>query len=392
MPDPIGAALEAAAAAHPVPGFVAGAVRDGKTVYRGAFGPSDLKGGPPVRTDAVFRIASMTKAVTAVAAMQLVEAGQFGLDEPLGTLIHALAAPRVLEGFEADGTPRLRPAREAITLRRLLTHTSGFAYEMWNGELQRFMAETGLPSMASGLNAALEAPLMFDPGTAWEYGIGIDWVGKVVEAISGQSLDAYFAEHIFSPLGMADTAFAPTPAMAPRLAGLNMRAADGGLAPMDSPLSAGPTEFLSGGAGLLSTLDDYLAFLQMILHGGTWNGARVLKPETVALMGQDQLDGVPLRRLASVVPFLSRDLTLQARAPGGWGLSWVVNREAGANGRGAGALAWAGLFNTYFWVDPAAMTAGVWMTQILPFEDPEALGVFGAFERAVYGEGVTGVI
>ncbi|HEY2051744.1 MAG TPA: serine hydrolase domain-containing protein [Caulobacteraceae bacterium] len=386
MSDPIGAALEAATAAHPTPGFVAGAVRNGKTLYRGAFGPSDLKGGPPMRTDAVFRIASMTKAVTAVAAMQLVEAGQFGLDEPLGTLIHALAAPRVQEGFADDGTPRLRPAKEPITLRRLLAHTSGFVYEMWNADLQRFITQTDFPSMATGLSAALEAPLMFDPGTAWEYGIGIDWAGKVVEAVSGQRLDAYFAEHIFTPLGMTDTAFTPTPAMAPRVAGLNMRAADGSLAPLDSPFPPEP-EFFSGGAGLLSTLDDYLAFLQMILHEGTWNGSRVLKPETLALMREDQLGGVPLRRLTSVNPFLSRDLTLQAQAPGEWGISWVMNREPGPNGRGAGAMAWAGLFNSYFWVDPAAMTAGVWMTQLLPFEDPDALAVFGAFERAVYGEG-----
>lgn len=387
MPDTIGAALQAAAAAHPTPGFVAGAVRNGKTIYRGAFGPSDLKGGPPMRTDAVFRIASMTKAVTAVAAMQLVEAGRIGLDEPLGTLIHTLAAPRVLEGFTDDGTPRLRPAREAITLRRLLAHTSGFAYEMWNADLLRFITQTGFPSMASGLNAALEAPLMFDPGTAWEYGIGIDWAGKVVEAVSGQSLDAYFAQHIFSALGMADTAFAPTPAMAPRLAGLNARAADGSLSPLDMPPPPGPPEFCSGGGGLLSTLDDYLAFLQMILHEGTWKGAQVLKPQTLALMRQDQLGGVPLRRLTSVNAFLSRDLTLQAQAPGGWGISWLMNRDAGPNGRGAGSPAWAGLFNSYYWVDPAAMTAGVWMTQLLPFEDPDALAVFGAFERAVYGKG-----
>ncbi|MBV8683899.1 MAG: beta-lactamase family protein [Caulobacteraceae bacterium] len=386
MPDTIGSELEAAAGAHPVPGFVAGAVSRGKTLWRGAFGPSDLKGGPPMRTDAVFRIASMTKAVTAVAAMQLVEAGRVDLDEPLGRLLPALAAPKVLVGFADDGTPRLRPAKGEITLRRLLAHTSGFAYEMWNADLQRFISQTGLPSFITGLNAALETPLAFDPGTAWEYGIGIDWAGKVVEAVSGQRLDAYFADHIFAPLGMADTAFAPTPAMAPRMAGLNARAADGSMAPLDLPVPPGPPEFFSGGGGLLSTLDDYLAFLQMILHEGSWNGAQVLRRETIALMRQDQLAGLPLRALNSVNQVLSRDLTLQAKAPAGWGLSWLTNRDPGPNGRGAGSLAWAGIFNTYYWADPASMTAGVWLTQILPFEDPNALAVFGAFERAVYAE------
>jgi CubicO group peptidase (beta-lactamase class C family) len=383
MPADIDVVLAEAFAAHPTPGFVAGAVRNGKTVYRGAFGPSDLKGGPPIRTDAVFRMASMTKAVTAVAAMQLVEQGRIGLDDPLGESMPALAAPKVLEGFAADGTARLRPAKGAITLRHLLGHTSGFGYDMWNADLLRHITHTGIPGIGTALNASLDLPLMFDPGEAWEYGIGVDWAGKVVEAVSGQGLDAYMAEHIFAPLGMVDTAFAPTPAMAPRIAGLNSRSDDGGMVPLDLPGPADP-EFHSGGGGLLGTLDDYLAFLQMILHGGSWNGAQVLKPETIALMRENHIGAIPIRRLRSVVPFLSRDLTLQAQAPADWGLSWLINRERGENGRSPGSLAWAGLFNTYYWADPATMTAGVWMTQILPFEDPNALALFGTFERAVY--------
>jgi CubicO group peptidase (beta-lactamase class C family) len=382
----IDAVLAETSRAHPTPGFVAGAVRGGETLYRGAFGPSDLKGGPPIRTDAVFRIASMTKAVTGVAAMQLVEAGRLDLDAPLGEIVPALGAVQVLEGVDANGAPRLRDPRRPVTMRHLLTHTSGHCYDMWNADLAAYMAHTGKPNIGSGLNAALDLPLMFDPGEKWEYGIGIDWAGKVIEAVSGQSLDVYMAEHIFAPLGMVDTAFSPTPAMAERLAGLNTRLEDGGMAPIDFPAPGGPPEFWGGGGGLLSSLDDYLNFLQMVLHGGTWNGATVLKPETMALMSRDHLDGVPIRRLTTAVPFLTRDLTLAAAEPAGWGLSWLINREPGRNGRTPGSLAWAGLFNTYYWADPAARTAGVLMTQILPFEDPNALALFGAFERAVYGQ------
>ena len=383
MTADIDADLSAAAKAHPTPGFVAGVVKNGETVYRGALGSAHLKGPAPIRTDAVFRIASMTKAVTAVAAMQLVEQGRLDLDAPLGAIIPLLGERQVLEGFGADGQPRLRPAKAPVTLRNLLTHTSGFAYDMWNAELLRYEGHAGIPSIGSGLNASLDLPLMFDPGKRWEYGIGIDWAGKVVEAVSGQGLDAYMGEHIFAPLGMVDTAFAPTAAMAERLAPLTTRLEHGGMAPMDLPSPPAP-EFCSGGGGLLSTLDDYLAFLQMVLHAGTWNGARVLKPETLALMSRDHIGEIPLRKLETAVPFLSRDLTLQAQAPAGWGLSWIVGKDAGPNGRAAGALAWAGLFNTYYWVDPAAKLAGVWMTQILPFEDPQSLAVFGAFERAAY--------
>jgi methyl acetate hydrolase len=380
----IAAALAEAAQAHPTPGFVAGAVRNGKTIYQGAFGPAHLKGGPPMALDAVFRIASMTKAVTAVAAMQLVEQGRVELDAPLGAIIPKLGDRQVLEGFDAQGKARLRPAKGPITLRQLLTHTSGFAYDMWNADLVRHMAAAGIPSVGTGLNASLDVPLVFDPGEKWEYGIGIDWVGKVVEAVSGQTLDAFMAEHIFEPLAMVDTAFAPTPSMAARLAGLNLRAEDGSMGPFDFPAPPGPPEFFGGGGGLHSTLSDYLAFIQMVLHEGSWNGARVLAPETLALMSRSHIGDIPIRRLTTANPFLSRDLTLQAAAPAGWGLSWIVHDEARAEGRGQGALSWAGLFNTYYWIDPAAKTGGVWMTQILPFEDPQALAVFGAFEKAVY--------
>src|SRR3984957_14385937 len=201
----IDAALSGAAASRTVPGVVAMAADAGGKIYEGAFGVRSLASGTPMTLDTVFRIASMTKAITSVAAMQLVERGRLTLDGPVPAIDPALASPLVLTGFDAAGQPQLRPAKRPITLKHLLTHTAGFCYEQWNPDLERCVAATGMPQMSSGKRAALRMPLMFDPGERWEYGINIDWVGRLVEEASGQSLDAYFAEHITGPLGMKDT-------------------------------------------------------------------------------------------------------------------------------------------------------------------------------------------
>jgi CubicO group peptidase (beta-lactamase class C family) len=365
--------LEKVAASLSIPGFVAAATRDGAAICNLAVGQ---------RPDAVFWIASMTKAITAVAAMQLVEQGRLGLDDPLGPVLPLLDKVQVLDGFGPDDAPILRAPRRPVTLTHLLTHTSGYAYAMWNADVGRYCAKVGVPDMGSGLNKALELPLMFDPGERWEYGIGIDIAGKVVEAVSGQPLDAYFAEHIFAPLGMADTAFRPTPAMRERLAGMTMRTPDGALAPIDFALSADP-EFWGGGGGLYSTAADYLAFLNALLNDGAGKHGRILDGETVKRMAAHRIGPVPLRRLTTAMPFLTNDLDLGFDGAE-WALSFQVNPKAGFHGRAAGSLAWAGLANTYYWADPTHRVAGVLMTQLLPFADPQVLSLFEAFERAVY--------
>src|SRR5436190_12132802 len=203
--------LARAVEAGEVPGLVAMAATADGPVYEGTFGLRALGGGPAMTLDTVFRIASMTKVITSVAAMQLVEQGKLGLNAPVPDIDPALARPQVLEGFDASGAPRLRPALRPITLRHLLTHTAGFVYEMWNANAKRYVEATGTPPVLSGRVAALQRPLAFDPGDRWEYGINIDWAGRLVEAASGMNLDAYFREHIFGPLGMTDTGFVPIP-------------------------------------------------------------------------------------------------------------------------------------------------------------------------------------
>jgi methyl acetate hydrolase len=378
----IDATLSRAVEAKEVPGVVALAATETGVLYEGAFGLRDLVDGPAMTRDSVFRIASMTKAVTSVAAMQLVEQGKLQLDEPIGRILPELAAPQVLEGFNSSGAPRLRPAKRPITLRHLLTHTAGFGYEMWNAALIRYVAATGMPSLMTGKLAVLRAPLVFDPGDRWEYGINIDWVGRAVESVAGQPLDTHFSAHIFAPLGMTDTGFVPSADQASRLVRVHRRAADGTLEPIT--MEAPHREFFSGGGGLLSTGRDYLTFLQMLLHQGRFNGVVLLRPETVTQLGQNQIGDIPVRIMKTAMPELSNDVDLFPGVQCGHGLASVVNAQPGPNGRSAGTLTWAGLFNTYYWIDPQKRVTGVILTQILPFADHKAVKLYGEFESAVY--------
>jgi methyl acetate hydrolase len=379
----IDAALSRAVEAGEVPGVVAMAATESGTLYEGAFGLRDLAGGPAMTLDTVFRIASMTKAVTSVAAMQLVEQDELQLEEPIGSVLPELASPQVLEGFDASGAPRLRPARRPITLRHLLTHTAGFGYEFWNPGLIRYVDVTGMPSLRTGKLAALRMPLVFDPGERWEYGVNTDWVGRIVEAASGQSLDAYFREQIFAPLGMTDTGFSLSTVQEPRLVNVHQRKADGSLEPTATEARA-QSEFSSGGGGLYSTGRDYLTFLQMLLHQGRFNGAQLLRPETVAMMAQNQIGDINAGIMKTAMPELSNDVDFFPGIPCKWGLGYMINTQPGPNGRSAGSLTWAGIYNSYYWIDPQKRVTGVILTQILPFADQRAVRLYLDFESGVY--------
>src|SRR3984893_8475472 len=380
----IDAALSRAGEAKEVPGVVAMAATDSGVIYEGAFGQRDLALGPAMTLDTVFRIASMTKAVTSVAGMQLVEQGKLQLDQPIGNVLPELAAPQVLEGFDAAGAPRLHPARRPITLRHLLTHTAGFGHEMLSPDLIRYVSVTATPPTSTGKLASLRLPLLFDPGDRWEYGINTDWVGRTVEAVSGHSLDAYFGEHIFAPLGTTDTGFVPSAEQLSRLVRVHQRRPDGRLEPLTMEAPA-DREFWSGGGGLYSTGRDYLVFLQMLLHQGRFNGAQLLRPETVALMAQNQIGEINAGIMKTAHPQLSNDVDFFPGIPCKWGLGYMINMLPGPNGRSAGSLTWAGIYNTYYWLDPQKRVAGVILTQILPFADPAVLRLYGEFENGVYG-------
>jgi methyl acetate hydrolase len=333
--------------------------------------------------DSVFWIASMTKAVTSAGAMQLVEQGKLSLDTPIGKLLPDLASPQVLEGFDAKGEPKLRPAKGTITLRHLMTHTAGFSYELWNTDKATYLEKTGTPGITTCQNAALKTPLSSDPGTRWEYGINIDFVGKAVEAASGKKLDAYLRDHMFAPLGMSDTAFKIGAAQRARLAKIHQRDDKGALAPVDLEIPQDP-EFHMGGGGLYGTAGDYLTFALMIMQDGSHKGTQILRPETVALMAQNHIGPLEIGVLKTAIPSLSNDVELFPGMSKKWGLSFLINTQQAPTGRSAGSLGWAGLANTYFWIDRTKRVAGVFLSQVLPFYDHTAIDLFGKFETEVY--------
>lgn len=377
-------ALERAVEAGEVPGVVAMAADDNGVICEGAFGKREIGQEPDMTLDTVFWIASMTKAVTSVAGMQLVEQGKLELDEPLGGRLSELASPQVLEGFDAEGAPRLRPAKRPITLRHLLTHTAGFCYDIWNADMGRYAEHADLPGIIECKNATLEgAPLMFDPGERWEYGINIDWVGKAVELVSGQSLEAYLREHIFAPLGMDDTGFVIKQAQRERLAGMHVRGPDGSLQAIPFEIPQEP-EFFMGGGGLYSVGRDYLTFLRMLLNEGRLNGAQILRSETVAEMARNQIGDLTIGAMKTAIPSSSNDAEFFPGMVKKWGLCYMINTEDAHTGRSSGSVAWAGLANTYYWLDPTRRLAGVILTQILPFADPAVLRLFEQFETAIY--------
>ena len=367
-----------------VPGVVAMAADADGAIFQGAYGVRGIETGAAMTVDTVVWLASMTKAVTSVAAMQLVEQGHLALDSPIADVLPHLADVKVLEGFDADGEPRLRHARAPITLRHLLTHTAGFGYDIWSTDITRYMARHELPGTISCRTVALTTPLLFDPGTRWTYGINTDWVGRAVEAVSGQTLEAYFAANVTGPLGMADTAFRIGPDQRTRLSAMHARAADGGLTSIPFEVPQDP-QFHMGGGGLYGTAPDYLRFARMILRHGELDGARILKAETVAEMSRNQIGALQVTTLPTAHPHLSNDANFYPGMVQKWGLGFLLNTERDPCGRSPGSLAWAGLGNTYYWIDPTAGVCGVVLTQILPFADPAALGCLWALERGVYG-------
>lgn len=359
-----------------VPGVVAVATDRQGFQYQGAFGIADRTSGRPMTTDAIFWIASMTKAVTSVAAMQLVEQGRLSLDAPAEQYLPELADLKVFESFDVrTGAYVVRSTMKRPTIRHLLTHTSGLGYNFTSPIVRDFKPRTG-ERYAAG-------PLLFEPGERWLYGTSTDWVGRVVEAVSGQSLEAYFRDRILGPLGLADTFFNVPPDREPRVAAVHRRQPGGRFEVGPIQQARSVTQF-NGGGGLFSTATDYTRFLQMFLGGGALNGARILSPHSVVLMGQNQIGGLGVPASTSALPEASGDFSFIADGRDKWGLGFLITADAQQGKRSAGSLSWGGINNTYFWVDRMRGVTGVIMMQYRPFADRRALATYDAFERAVY--------
>jgi len=373
--------LQAAVENGDVPCVVAMAGdRDG-VIYEGAAGERAPGSGEMVGPDTMFRIASMTKMVATVAALQLVEHGRLDLDDPVETYLPEFGGLQVLEGFDGD-TPRLRAPASKATVRHLVTHTTGLTYWFWNADMLRWHEVTGTADVLSGSMEIFTAPLVADPGTTYEYGINSDWLGRVVEAAGGRSLRDHMQEHILDPLGMTSTTFLMTPEQREHCVPIHMRGEDGAWAATDLDWSQEP-EWWAGGHGLYSTPNDYMRFQRMLLNGGTLDGAKILERSTVAAAFENQIGEIDFpETIATADPGSSDDFSA---GPGcKWGLGLLLNMNDRPGMRAAGSGAWAGLFNTHFWVDPASGVTGAIYCQTLPFVEPRVFALYQGFESALY--------
>jgi CubicO group peptidase (beta-lactamase class C family) len=360
-----------------VPGVVAVAVNSDGVVYQGASGKARVADDVEMRVDSIFRIASMTKALTSAAAMQLVERGELALDQPAGSVLPELADLTVLTD---EG--ELRPASRPVTLRDLLTHTSGLAYPFSSTKLARH-AEDARASGATVRATDLDRLLVSDPGERWQYGTSTDWAGRLVEAASGLALDQYMREHLFGPLAMPDTSFRGYGPEEPRLTSVHARSEDGALAEQPVVQPPPPATF-SGGGGLSSTAPDYAQFLRLMLGDGSLDGARLLGPGSMDALCTNQIGGLVAGKWRTGAPDLANDVDFSEGGTTGHSLGLLVSSEPSPTGRSAGCLSWAGIFNTYFWVDRARGIAGATFVQVRPFFDAASLCLRDDFATAVY--------
>ena len=358
----------------------------GGQIWSHAAGYQDAEKTNVASPDNIIQIASMTKLVTTIAALKLMEQGKLNLDVPISAYVPELNDLQVLKGFGTDETPIFETAKRAPTARELMTHTAGYVYEIWNANALKG-AQLGVTPSLLGEGNYLEAPLAFQPGTAWEYGINTDWLGVLVERLSGQRLANYFDDNIFMPLIMTDTFYELPADKLDRSVTMMARAAEGlvklpGFQPI--PRKRGSMPHYSGGGGLSSTVKDYGRVLQMLLNGGSLDGKTLLKAETVDTMFQNNIGNIQPLALSSVMPILSNTADMSFGNKVAFGLGLLLHTDGIDGGRKANAGSWAGLFNSYYWVDREAGIYGIFGTQVLPFYDGVAIETLLEFEQAVY--------
>jgi CubicO group peptidase (beta-lactamase class C family) len=355
----------------------------GRDGVRWSGSAGEARPGVAAASNTIFRIYSMTKAVGSTAAMILMDRGKLDPDTPVAEFLPEFAKKQVLEGFDAEGKPLMRAPRAQATVRHLATHTSGLTYEFWDTELQRYMESTGQPSILSGLREGLDYPLMFDPGERWEYGIGIDWLGQVVEKVDGRAIDEFCRDELFQPLGMQDTRFEVETDMEPRLSSVRMRGEDGFFA--DFELAPPPKPAFYGmGHSLYSTAPDFMRFLRMYLNKGQLDGHRILSEAGLARLLTNQIGNISTPLLKTAAPSITADAEFFPGRKKSHSMGFQRIDEDVPGMRSAGSQFWAGVCNTHFWFDPKQDVIGIIMTQTLPFVEPRFMAMYEAFERGVY--------
>lgn len=378
----ISRALDAQVAAGSTPGCVAVVADANGILHESAHGLRAAGGTVRMTPDSVFRLFSMTKAIGAVAALRLIDEGLLSLDDLVADILPEFAALQVLDGWDGD-VPRYRPASTPVTVRHLMTHTSGLVYDIWNPDQSRLIEITGAPRMSHGRRASLPAfPLHFDPGARWEYGVSTDWLGLVVEEISGERIEGFLKREILGPLGMSSTDVVFSPDMTARKVAVHAAGPDG-FRILDADLPSTP-DFFGMGHALNGAAADYARFLRMILRGGELDGVRILSPASIRGLTENAIGDLRMQPAASAKPEYGSGIAFFPDVEKTWTLAFMRNEAAIPGMRNAGSLGWAGVMNTHYWIDPTAGLAGVLMMQQLPFLDPGAVAAYEAFERAVY--------
>lgn len=364
------------------------ATRDGQS-YAFSRNGATAGGGAPLTPDSVIWLASMTKLVVAVAALQLVEQGALMLDAPLTDALPDAPRHQVLTGFDGTGNAVTRAPGTPVTLRHLLSHTAGYAYSVWEPSLARYQATYDIPDIFECRAVSLGLPLTFDPGTSWAYGMGLDFVGQAIERASGLDLEAYLQARVFGPLGMKRTSFVLDEEMRAGRAAMLQRQADGGFTPLEFEVNQSP-EFYLCGAGLYGPPAEYLRLLRALLNLGTLDGAQVLQPDTVRAARENQIGNLEIDAITSLDLSSSNHVTFLPRMGNKWSMLGLRNDSTQPNGRSHGSMFWCGMANCYYWVDWDSGDAGLLCTQVMPFVDDHVLSAFDAFEQTVHGMSTVG--
>jgi CubicO group peptidase (beta-lactamase class C family) len=370
--------LAASVAKGDTPGVVALVVDRDHVLYEGAAGKLDIGHNVPMPVDGIFNIASMTKPVTSVAIMMLLEQGKLQLDDPVSKYLNGFDNLKVITKFnQADGTYETRPAKRAMTIRHLLTHTSGIGYAFCNPIVARLQK--------GNQKSEWEIPLLNDPGDKWNYSASTRVLGLVVEKITGATLENWDQEHIFKPLGMTDTSYAVASGKQSRVSMTHSRV-DGAIKEQPrGTVPSTPTAPFRGDGGLYSTVRDYGMFMRMLLNGGHLGAAKILSEQSVRMMGENNIGSIFVELQPAADPLRTKPFPLGAgKDKFGLGFQIASKNDAFANFRSPGSMSWAGIFNTEFWVDPVRHIGGVQMMQILPFYDDGAIRTLRDFERLVY--------
>ncbi len=372
--------LSNAVSENAVPFVVAMSANAAGVTWSGAAG--ERAPGAAADEDTVFRVFSMTKAVGSTAAMILVDQGKLNVDTPVEDILPNFANIQLLEGFDGD-TPQLRKPEKKATVRNLATHTSGLVYEFWNTDIPKYMEVTGHPTIISGLKASLNYPMVFEPDTRWDYGIGIDWLSQVVEAVDGRRVDVFCKEEIFEPLGMGDTDVEVRDHMADRLAVVKARGEDGEFADFELAPPSNP-EFYGMGHALYSTPNNYMRFLRMFLNKGELDGNRVLSEAAVDKMLTNHIGDIRVGKMVTAAPPITADVDLFPGHAKTHSFGFLRVEDDIPDMRSAGSQSWAGVLNTHYWFDPSRDVAAVIMTQTLPFVEPPFMQLYQQFEKDVY--------